>query len=464
MQLQFVWVLTLLASCLALQPPADWVNTEFKRTLDLSKSYVKEKYQLTIKNIADSPIDTYYFALPNYVFDKISGFSVTSTGTKEALSTELLTELTEINGEPLINYIKVQFPQPVSPKSTYHLNINLIISDFISPLPAAIGLNEDQTLLLRTFKKPISAYKTFSNQLFVTGIGHAQELAIEGHQIEDSGAVEDNSLKYEFQEVEPLTISSFPLVYSHQGPLPKIIKLDRSIWVSHWGNSVEFEEYYELTNIGAEIKGGFSRADFMKSKQAIRTPHVLTVMELNLNKDSHDVYYTDLVGNVSTSRVFSDKIYIRPRYPIFGKWHYNFTLGWTNQLNQFLDVIKSEDIYSLTVPLLNGPTDATYDKVNLSFYLPEGAKVLEINSPIQYESIEEGYELSYFDLGNGHTKVTLTFTSLVDELNVVGINIKYRYTTWNLLQKPFNIAKLLFVALLSYFLLTKIDVQLKAKK
>jgi oligosaccharyltransferase complex subunit alpha (ribophorin I) len=464
-------LLVALAHCAAFNPAPNWQNIEFKRSINLAKSYTKENYELTIKNIASSPVDEYYFALPNYMFDKLSGFTFSSSSSSSSanqspLLTELVEESTEVNGEPLIKYIKVHLPLPIAPKSTARLLVDLIITDFVEPLPATIDIDDEQTLLLRTVKKPLSAYETISGTLAISGVSDAKELALEGQDIDQEGVVGDGLIKYEFNgPVKRFTISSLPLVYTHNTALTKITSLERNVWVSHWANSLQFDEFYKLTNAAASLKHGFSRADFMKRKQALRITHALTALEIGLTEDARDVYYTDLVGNVSTSRVFPGKVYIRPRYPIFGSWNYNFTVGWSNTLDDFLSVVKGgEDEYILQVPLLNGPNDATYDEVVLSFFLPEGAMLSEISSPIEYESLVEGNELSYFDMNKGHTKVSLTYHNLVDELRDLTVVVKYRYTTLNLLQKPLDIAKFVFIGLISYWLLTKIDISLKAKK
>ncbi|CCH43124.1 Dolichyl-diphosphooligosaccharide protein glycosyltransferase subunit 1 [Wickerhamomyces ciferrii] len=446
-------------------PDQTWENVEFKRTIDLSKSYSKEILSLTIKNIDSKPNSEYYYALPNYVYDRLSIFVFSGPNGQQALSTSLIEESTNVNNEPLINYIKVNLPKPIAPNQSFKLNVNLAVTDSIEPYPKSLELTDEQTLLLKTNKLPISAYKTLSgSSLSIAGIPDGQELESEGKTNLYKGSVKDKKLVYEFdEEIEPFKFTVLNLLYRHNLPLTKITKLERGIWISHWANSLQVEEFYKLTNKGASLKNGFSRSDYMLNKQAFKQTSAIAAAQLDLLEEARDVYYTDLVGNVSTSKVMGDKLYIKPRYPIFGGWNYNFTIGWTNSLRDYLRPNGLKDEYILSLPFINGPVDSSYDEVELSFYLPEGSKILDIVSPIPYDSKLEGYELSYFDLSNGHTKVTLTYSNVIDDLSHLNVLIKYEYSFWNFIKKALDIAKFVFIALISYLALTKIDVSLKAK-
>lgn len=453
-----------IVSCSSFIPEPTWENVEFNRLIDLTKSYSKEQIDLTIKNVDSKPNGVYYYAVPNYVFDKLSVYAFFSPQARQALTTTLINETTTVNGEPLLNYIKVELPQPIAPKQSFTLTVNFAVTDALEPFPSKIELTDDQFLLLKTNKLPISAYKSSSATLAISGITDAKELEIEGKENQYKGVVKANKLNYEFgEEINPFQFTVLNLLYRHNLPLTKVTSLTRGVWVSHWANTLQFEEFYKLTNKAAHLKNGFSRSEYMLNKQAVKQNSALSAAEIKLLEESRDIYYTDLVGNVSTSRPFSDRIYIKPRYPVFGGWNYNFTIGWTNSLSERLRQVSSDE-YVLSVPLLNGPVDASYDEVEVSFYLPEGAKVLDIVSPIPYSSKEEGYELSYFDLSNGHTKVTLTFTNAIDDMSHLELYVKYQFGTWDLIKKPLDIAKFIFIALVSYLALTKIDVSIKTKK
>ncbi|ONH65811.1 Dolichyl-diphosphooligosaccharide--protein glycosyltransferase subunit 1 [Cyberlindnera fabianii] len=449
--------------CHAFVPAKTWQNANIERAIDLQRAYIAERWSIEVKNIDSIPNSEYYLAIPHQLWDRLSVFSVYSENSQSVLPTELLEEATTSdNGNTLVNYIKVTLP-PVAPKSTYKITVTLSITDIIEPLPRELKMTDEQTLLLQTTKTAVSAYDTKSYSLKLINVVEATEIdQIHGQAIEDEGSVKNNALTYEFQDVAPFTLKPLHLIYKHNLPLPRINNLQRGIWVSHWGATVQFVEDYQLTNQAAKLDSGFARAEFMKNKNT-RQSHALLALQLQLEPEAEDIFFTDLVGNVSTSKPLGQSLYIKPRFPVFGGWHYNFTVGWTTPLSNYLKDLGDGE-YTISVPFLNGPPDVAYDHVDLSIYLPEGSEVLDVACPIGYETISEDYELSYFDLGNGHTKVTISFDNMVDQVGKFEILIKYKYGFKEWMTKPLNIAKYVFVALISYLALSKIDIALKAKK
>ena len=199
------------------------------------------------------------------------------------------------------------------------------------------------------------------------------------------------------------------VVYSHNAPLNEVVNLKRDIWLSHWASTIQFEEYYELTNKAAKLTKGFSRLELMKQiqNQNIRETHFVTVLDMLLPDDATDHYFTDLVGLVSTSHAERDRFFIRPRFPLFGGWNYNFTIGWTNPLSDFLHISSgSSEKYVASVPLLNGPLDTVYDNVELSIFLPEGAKKMCIRDrPRSAYDIKVGSVSKHLDKSSAVQKV-----------------------------------------------------------
>ena len=91
-------------------------------------------------------------------------------------------------------------------------------------------------------------------------------------------------------------------------------------------------------------------------------------------------YFTDEIGNISTSRFRSNSreanLELKPRYPVFGRWNFPFRIGWDANLKYFLRKTKGGDSYVLKVPLLEGPKQTegvSYEKIEVRVILPEGA-------------------------------------------------------------------------------------------
>ena len=104
-------------------------------------------------------------------------------------------------------------------------------------------------------------------------------------------------------------------------------------------------------------------------------------MKLPLKAGSANAYFTDDIGNVSTSHFRSGSreamLEIKPRYPIFGGWNYSFRVGWDNDLKEFLRKTASGEGYILKVPFLEGPKmgeGVEIERIDLRVILPEGAQ------------------------------------------------------------------------------------------
>lgn len=110
-------------------------------------------------------------------------------------------------------------------------------------------------------------------------------------------------------------------------------------------------------------------------------------MVLHLPAGISNVYYYDLIGNVSTSHLRTapapakrdarNKQYstleMRPRYPMLGGWNYTFTLGWDSNLADYAGWDTTKSKYVLEVPLMTFVPSSVYTEASISVVLPEGA-------------------------------------------------------------------------------------------
>lgn len=184
-----------------------------------------------------------------------------------------------------------------------------------------------------------------------------------------------------FGEVPAGAIEPVRVRYEFTKPLIHISLLERDIEVSQWGGNVAFEERFTLTNRAANLSTMFNR--FMWANSQYYTPPPTTAIKdliFPLKIGSLTPYFTDVIGNVSTSRFRSNKreanLAIKPRYPIFGGWNYPFRVGWDADTQKFLRKLGG-DSYILSVPFLEGPKQpegVEYEHVEVRVILPEGAE------------------------------------------------------------------------------------------
>jgi oligosaccharyltransferase complex subunit alpha (ribophorin I) len=184
-----------------------------------------------------------------------------------------------------------------------------------------------------------------------------------------------------FGEVPAGAVEPVKVRYEFTKPLIHVSELERDIEVSHWGGNVAFEERYTMTNRAANLSKQFSRVEW--AAQAYYNPPTTAVRELRfpLKVGSLDPYFTDVIGNVSTSRFRSNRreanLEIKPRYPVFGGWNYPFRVGWNADLKKYLRKLSSGEGYVLNVPFLEGPKQPEgieYEHIELCVILPEGAE------------------------------------------------------------------------------------------
>ncbi|KAI5953146.1 OST1 [Candida jiufengensis] len=436
----------------------DWENSHYTRTIDLSKSYIKETDLIDIKNIAKTPLTEYIYTI-NDGFDSVENLSM--------ITFQLTNQIIEIPFEVIVpnKIYKLKLPMPISPNSNLEIKINYVYINKLQAIPAKIKLEDIQQLLFKTNKFPYSPYLTKDYSLSLTGMSKGQEMDLHiDEQIEATPntpnlepRVDNQSLKYgpTTEDLQPFTLKPMGLMYDHNRPLTEVISLNRSIWLPGSDiNKVSIEEYYELTNSGAQLNSGFSRVDWMKGRyEGTRNHWALSHLEFPLaQRDIDDYYYTDKVGVVSSHKKISNHLLLSPRFPILGGWHYNFTLGWSENINNFIHK-SGNDEYIIKFPILNTLRDSVYDDVYLEFYLPEGSKFENVVSPIPYEDLNITNELSYFDVSKGHVKVTVHYKNLFDDIYKLDVLLKYKYEKLNIFIKIGKISGFIFVGLISYYLL-----------
>jgi oligosaccharyltransferase complex subunit alpha (ribophorin I) len=183
-----------------------------------------------------------------------------------------------------------------------------------------------------------------------------------------------------YREVPAGAYEPVKVRYEFTKPLIHVSELERDIEVSHWGGNIAFEERYTLHNHAANLTKHFSRVEW--AQQQYYNPPSSAIKELRfpLKVGSLTPYFTDVIGNVSTSRFRTNKreanLEIKPRYPIFGGWNYPFRVGWDADLKKYLRRLKTGNVYVLNVPFLEGPKQPEgieYVHIALRVVLPEGA-------------------------------------------------------------------------------------------
>lgn len=335
----------------------------------------------------------------------------------------------------------------------------------LRPLPSRIEQQENQFLVYTFSAYCPSSYVTSKQKTEVKfGTANIPEYTIipGGKGEPESPQKQGTKFTYgPFGEVPAGALEPVRVRYEFTKPLIHISRLERDIEVSHWGGNIAFEERYTMHNRAANLTKQFSRLQW--AQQQYYNPPTTAIRELKfpLKVGSLTPYFTDVIGNVSTSRFRSNKreasLEIKPRYPIFGGWNYPFRIGWDADLKNFLRKLNGGDSYVLKVPFLEGPKQPEgleYEHIELRIILPEGAEYASLPPPpinhphtntpsrnVKYSttmphiSSSLGLHKTFMDT-LGRTTLTLHAHNIVDDLRDRDVIVTYDYPFLAGLRKP----------------------------
>lgn len=283
------------------------------------------------------------------------------------------------------HYYLIRLPKPLGSKNELTLSISYNTLSPLVPLPATVDQNEKQ-FVSYTFSAYLpSAYKTI-NQKTKVKVGSANLADWTKLPKSNSGKKHDPEVTGDtftygpYDDIPAGAEEMVSLRYEFTKPLMRGTVLERDIEVSHWGGNLATEERHWLTNRAATLKNHFNRVQYQMSVYARPATHALREMPIPLRPGTQNPYFTDDIGNVSTSRWRPSGrdagLELKPRYPVFGGWNYSFRVGWDADLGDFLRKLKTGDGYVLKVPFLEGPKlseGIEYGRVDVRVILPEGA-------------------------------------------------------------------------------------------
>jgi oligosaccharyltransferase complex subunit alpha (ribophorin I) len=277
----------------------------------------------------------------------------------------------------------IHLPTPLAPKAQLTLGISYSLLSAFTPLPATIAQKDKQYLTYEFSAISPSTYKTTKQKTevkFPTTNIPEYTILKEGNGAPESPQKQGTKFIYgTFDDIPAGAVNPVKVRYEFTKPLIHVSRLERDIEVSHWGGNVAFEERYTLHNRAANLTSQFSRVEYAQSAYYNPPSIALKSLVFPLKVGSLTPYYTDVIGNVSTSRFRSNKreanLEIKPRYPVFGGWNYPFRIGWDADIKKFLRRASGRT-YVLNVPFLEGPKQAEgieYQHLEVRVILPEGA-------------------------------------------------------------------------------------------
>jgi oligosaccharyltransferase complex subunit alpha (ribophorin I) len=238
------------------------------------------------------------------------------------------------------------------------------------------------------------------------------------------------TIKYgPFKNVEPLTFSEVIFHYKQSKPMPIFQEVKKTIEVSHWGN-INVDEYYEMFNEAAGIKGEFGRVDY-QSWDPSRATYAIKSLQTDLPRYIRGLYYWDYIGNISSSNAFRDddkvSFKIEPRFPVMGQWKVDWSQGYNipTRYHLFTDATKGR--YYLNYTFDHDYSDVLAENFTLRVILPEGATNVQVHLPFAVDSMETSAYFSTLDY-IGKTLITITKKNVHSLLHKQPFQVSYDFS------------------------------------
>jgi oligosaccharyltransferase complex subunit alpha (ribophorin I) len=206
-------------------------------------------------------------------------------------------------------------------------------------------------------------------------------------------------------------------VHFHNNKPALILKnYEKLIKVAYFRPLLHIQEDFELVHEGAKLKGHFSQIDYKLNAYRLSETNTIRKFTSIIPATATDVYYKDIVGNVSTSNLRYERkravLELRPRYPLYGGWKYTWFHGYTVPQEPFL-IKLGRDEYALSVSLTPSIKGLSIEKDTVKVILPEGASNIRVENPYGAK-VSQYTTFTYLDT-TGRPTVVIEQSNVVDE-------------------------------------------------
>ncbi|KAF9942859.1 proteasome regulatory particle base subunit [Mortierella alpina] len=428
--------------------------TNLLRTLDLSKSLVREITSAAVLNIAQEDVNEYYFPVDQAYTANFAHITAENRKTKEVLEVTKDPEFVDSD----FQYYKIKLATPLKPGEKVQITVKTSLTNMIRPFPTHVGQFERQQFVFFGNPFALTAYPSVKQK--TTVITPNSVVEVHEHPAEGEMVIKNNQVILgPYNDLQALEHGIFEIQYQLAGPVQHIRHLRRDIEVSQWGNNLAVEEHYNFVNRGAELKGHFSRIDYQRNPMGVRDSNAVLAFQTQVPKLARDIYFRDEIGNISTSTLTPQPDHVlltmKPRFPLFGGWTTTWYIGYNAPLDGYLRHIPNSDRYILKVPVYVPMKETSHEEVDIRVVLPEGAKNVKVHVPFEVESIKHSTTKTYMDSVGRYT-VSIHAQNLIEE-HAQDMLIEYEFSAVSYLTKPLAAATLLMAIFGSSMVLSRLD-------
>merc|ERR1712137_31943 len=411
------------------------VEVEVERVVDLTSTRVEDVVVYSLTNTNSQPLADFEVAV---LSDNLSHLEINLLASDERKENvdHRVSASRELAGNTY-QIFTVSFAQPIAPSASVSIYVRTVHTHTLTPKPQALRQDEMQRMLWNGNAHTVTVVPTRNQVTAIRTmkiVDYSKEISVESST--------DQQLNLSFEDVPAFSVQPF---WVHAYNTARFITVDRlvkEIEVSHWGN-VAVEESWNLHHAGALLKGTFSRLDYMRGAAGNSVREFVQW----LPKGAVDLYYRDIIGNISTSHAFPHeenvKFEIQPRFVMFGGWKNEFKTGYNLPSSRYLSV-EDDGTYVLSLPFLNDFEDAVVDEIEVRVVLPEGVKDVKITSPVHTTEHSESVRPTYLDT-SGRLVFTLRASNLVAEHRQHNLVVTYRFSTSAMIQEPLLLVGAYFI-------------------
>ncbi|KAL5527772.1 hypothetical protein ACEPAG_6573 [Sanghuangporus baumii] len=440
-------------------------NTAIVRTVELAGSLVHIRTTFAAKALETGAM-IYAFSLGKEDGERTSFLEARLKGDQETLEIQHF----GLNKQSNVYLYAVVLPKGLKKNESVTVELETVQTHATYPWPASITQNEEMSLKYETDLFVLSPYVTNVQRTKVRASSpkinsYTEPKNVEAFTLDAPVTKSGATITYgPYNNIPPSTNAAFTsdtqqritIHYKHDLPVLEITKMKRAAEISHWGANINIQDDIWLHNAGPELKGHFSRLDHQRQSFTNQPAgHVMRAVNLFLPPGIRNVYYTDIVGNVSTSRLReapsvskgtrpkqTSMLELRPRYPLMGGWNYSFTLGFDAPLQDWEAYDGRDGRHIVAVPILTQFPDTVVDEAEIKVILPEGATDVEVYPPFPPLSVKKSIYKTYLD-SKGRPAVSFFYKNLTDR-HAGFIYVAYKVPFIEHLRKPVTVAAVCF--------------------
>ncbi|KAK7470656.1 dolichyl-diphosphooligosaccharide--protein glycosyltransferase subunit 1 [Stygiomarasmius scandens] len=459
-------------------------NSAIVRTVDLGGSLVHVTTTFAARALEPNA-NAYTITLTEEEIHRTSWLEVKVKGQQQPLT------VTYGGGLPDSKFynLDVQLPSPLELNSTVNIVLETIQTHATYPWPERATQQDEQALKHNTTLFVLSPYKTNVQRTKVKTPSpevrsYTTPKDVDAFTLESPVTKSGATITYGPFNNLPVSASNewiaknqqlISMHYKYDYPVLELTKVKRAAEISHWGANLNIQDDIVLYNAGPELKGHFSRLEHQTQSFYKRSAaHVIPSLSIHLPAGIHDVYYYDLVGNVSTSRLRTapsvpknsksnqySVMELRPRYPLLGGWNYSFTLGWDSPLEDSASYDQTTGKYIVQVPIMTDLPGSVTNDCEVKIILPEGATDVEYVLPFPAISTEESTHVTYLDT-LGRPAITFKYKNLTTK-HAKSIYVSYKVPFSVHFRKPIAVATALLSLFVFGMVARRVDLTLQKK-